>query len=321
MGSMCNDLPVQLHFALFNGSGGYVLKPYEMKRAMVNTMSRRSSTSLRDRGSAVSDRGRKSVVNVGSRKNSLSVLDGPPSRKSSISEGPPSRKSSISGPPSRKASVSEGPPSRKGSVSEGPPSRKGSVSEGPPSGKNGESDKEGRIPASDSRWKILRSRCNVLVSNSARRSMDADFAARLEFGTADEFWPPPREQLHCTSIELLSLHNLPKRTEQRPRYDGSRGACHRFHQRELSGKAIQPDGLPPSSPAISVSLHPIGGVRMPCTISRLSPFLHLLPMYHPRKLSGEATQHDGLPLSCLPLAGRLLRRFQAPSSGESKQSG
>ena len=28
--------------------------------------------------------------------------------------------------------------------------------------------------------------------------------------TEDSFWPPPRESLHRTSIEILSLHNLPK---------------------------------------------------------------------------------------------------------------
>ena len=26
----------------------------------------------------------------------------------------------------------------------------------------------------------------------------------------DDYWPPPRERLHRTTIDLLSLHNLPK---------------------------------------------------------------------------------------------------------------
>ena len=29
-------------------------------------------------------------------------------------------------------------------------------------------------------------------------------------GGADEYWPPPRAELHRTTIEILSLHNLPK---------------------------------------------------------------------------------------------------------------
>ena len=33
----CNDLAVQLHFALFNGSGGFGLKPAEMRAAKQHT--------------------------------------------------------------------------------------------------------------------------------------------------------------------------------------------------------------------------------------------------------------------------------------------
>jgi hypothetical protein len=41
----------------------------------------------------------------------------------------------------------------------------------------------------------------------------------------DFFWPPPRERLHRTSIELLSLHNLPKVTS---RVGASRDFCAQF---------------------------------------------------------------------------------------------
>eukprot|EP00966_Prymnesium_polylepis_P077047 1784910-Prymnesium_polylepis.1 len=106
--------------------------------------------------------------------------------------------------------------------------------------------------------------------------------------TTDCYWPPPRDRLHRTTITLLSLHGLPKvtlsspslwrptivllrsndcflhmsqRGEARPRYEGSRSACHKFVP-TLSGIAIAPDSLLPSSPAccISVALHPIGGI-------------------------------------------------------------
>jgi len=83
----------------------------------------------------------------------------------------------------------------------------------------------------------------------------------------DDFWPPPRSDLHCTTIEFISLHNLPKRSEQRPRFDGSRGECHKYHQ-ELSGYASPPDNQNTSSPALSLSLHPIGGF---CAVSKTLP--------------------------------------------------
>ena len=83
----------------------------------------------------------------------------------------------------------------------------------------------------------------------------------------DDYWPPPREALHRTTIETISLHNLPKRTERRPRFDGSRGACHKHHP-ELSGAAAPPDQHKQSSPALTLSLHPIGGF---CAVSKELP--------------------------------------------------
>jgi len=83
----------------------------------------------------------------------------------------------------------------------------------------------------------------------------------------DYYWPLPRQTLHRISVEILSLHNLPKRGEQRPRFDGRRQACHKYHT-ELSGMAIPPNHRDPSSPALSLSLHPIGGF---CAISQVLP--------------------------------------------------
>jgi len=79
----------------------------------------------------------------------------------------------------------------------------------------------------------------------------------------DDFWPPPRERLHRTTCEILSLHNIPKLNEQRPLFSGSRGDCHRYHA-ELSGTSAPPDHSVPSSTSISLSVHPIGGF---CAIS------------------------------------------------------
>jgi len=83
----------------------------------------------------------------------------------------------------------------------------------------------------------------------------------------DDFWPPPCERLPRTSMEILSLHMLPKRGEARPRFSGSRAACHRYEP-ELSGASIPPDGREPSAPEIWVSLHPVGGF---CAVSKTLP--------------------------------------------------
>lgn len=66
------------------------------------------------------------------------------------------------------------------------------------------------------------------------------------------------------SQEVLSLHNLPKRGEHRPR---RLGPCH-AHAPALSGTRAPPGRDEPSSPAVSLSLHPIGGF---CTISSTLP--------------------------------------------------
>jgi len=71
-------------------------------------------------------------------------------------------------------------------------------------------------------------------------------------------WPPARKQLHRTTLELLSLHNLPKFRERRPLLAGRREVCH-SHFPMLSGTGVIPDSLPPLSPSVRVSLLPVGG--------------------------------------------------------------
>ena len=75
----------------------------------------------------------------------------------------------------------------------------------------------------------------------------------------DNSWPPPRDQLHCTSFHIISLHNLPKRGEHRPSLRGKHTECHKYHP-ELSGANTPPSKLDPSCPSVALSLHPIGGV-------------------------------------------------------------
>ena len=102
----------------------------------------------------------------------------------------------------------------------------------------------------------------------------------------DDFWPPPRDALHCVTIELLSIHNFPKVRpfhtqpvrvasrnrqklillfccpqggERRPRLDGRHQACHRYHP-ELSGTVAPPEKWGRhGSYSIGLSIHAIGG--------------------------------------------------------------
>jgi len=97
---------------------------------------------------------------------------------------------------------------------------------------------------------------------------------------SDALWPPAHSRLHRASVEIVSLHNLPKRGERRPRYAGSRSACHDYHV-ELSGEVAPPDDLEPSWPSVQISLHPIGGF---CTISTKKPLRE-----------NHGTQYDLLP--------------------------
>jgi len=96
----------------------------------------------------------------------------------------------------------------------------------------------------------------------------ASFARNsASFLDKEAYWPPAREVLHLTTIEVLSLHQLPKRGEHRPSFEGSCSACHRYAP-ELSGTPAPPDGLNVSLPSVMLSLHPIGGF---CAVSQKLP--------------------------------------------------
>jgi len=124
------------------------------------------------------------------------------------------------------------------------------------------------------------------ISNGSFGGAAGSFGeANRRFGDLD-YWPPPRERLERVTIDVLSLHNLPKRGEQRPRYNGSRGACHRYHP-ELSGSPSPPDNLDSSSPMITLSLHPIGGF---CAVSETLP----LPQNVGTQVQTVAVESNGL---------------------------
>eukprot|EP00966_Prymnesium_polylepis_P179957 4166646-Prymnesium_polylepis.2 len=82
-------------------------------------------------------------------------------------------------------------------------------------------------------------------NNSAHSDRPScDMSSRLD---DDAYWPPPREGLQRVAIDFSSIHQ-PKRGEKRPRFNGSRAACHAYHP-ELSGGTKPPDKTDPSIPA------------------------------------------------------------------------
>jgi len=117
--------------------------------------------------------------------------------------------------------------------------------------------------------KPLAMRENLAAPNEAqvRDSFVLGSGQRQAGQLTDYFWPSPCDILHRTNIRVVSLHNLPKRGEERPRYDGSRSAAHKYHP-ELSGMSVPPNDRAPSSPSITLSLHQIGGS---CAISTELP--------------------------------------------------
>jgi hypothetical protein len=199
------DVAVQLHFALFSESSGYVLKPEGMRLFLDHT----STTSVESDG---------------------------------------------------------------GSVQSDGPSRWGNFG-----------DK--RMPPKVGSAKLL-----------SRIASDGIAAGReLLLDQRDAYWPRARDILSRVTIQFLSLHMLPtvgleacsrpalvlpsRRTrvfpvdaclarfawqagERRPRLSGRRAACHKFHP-ELSGFAAPPNARKPSTPTVSVSLHPVGGMPLP----------------------------------------------------------
>lgn len=99
----------------------------------------------------------------------------------------------------------------------------------------------------------------------------------------DAFWPPPREKLHRTTVQVVSLHNLPKRGEHRPHRAGE---CHKYIP-ELSGTFAPPNCTESSSPALKLSLLPVGGI---CAISKSLP----LPLNLETEGTTRAARRNGM---------------------------
>mmetsp|Transcript_42418 Transcript_42418/g.124226 ORF Transcript_42418/g.124226 Transcript_42418/m.124226 type:complete len:771 (+) Transcript_42418:1-2313(+) len=211
-----NDLAVQLHFALFDSTGGYKLKPCEM-------LNRKDARSRME-----SSRGDTGCTE--SRQGTICSAEG-------------------GGPTAAPA----------------PASDHGAPAEAP--------DAISRRKSDAKCWAFLRALNNddeeqqqppSQQQNEQQQSNQQQNGQQLN---DLQSWPPLREQLQRISIDLLSLHQLPKRGEQRPRYDGTRGECHKYH-RELSGFFMAPDNTDASCPSVTLAVHPIGGF---CAIAKKLP--------------------------------------------------
>jgi len=114
---------------------------------------------------------------------------------------------------------------------------------------------------------------------------------REELAALEQAWPPPRDSLSCITCAVLSLHNLPKRHERRPRFRGTREACHEFVP-QLSGQGSLPlENESASSPAIEISLHSIGGFA---AVSATAIASNLTGTSVPTVYCTEAVEHNGL---------------------------
>ena len=120
---------------------------------------------------------------------------------------------------------------------------------------------------------VHRSSSSSLRESSGLSQRNDDLREGMSIAAEDVvlFWPPPREWLHCVTLRAVSLHNLPKRGERRPRLGQRggthRGSCHKYVP-ELSGAPAPPTNSEPSRPGLKLALHPIGGF---CAIGTTLP--------------------------------------------------
>jgi len=250
-----NDLAVHLHFALFDNSGGYLLKPPEMRMDRSGGWQEEDGESERNRS-------------LGSQSSADDCT--PQSRANSVGS---ERKGSANSPGEGNGRTTVGS-EQKGSA-RSTSERRGSA--------RSTSERRGSARSTSER--------NLSLGTAASGS---DFDLRSHSGPsgsdrayADAYWPPPRNKLHRAMVRLLSLHHLPKRGEHRPRYDGSCSACHKYHGRELSGLTTPPTSHPASSPGLIISLHPIGGF---CAISEKP----IPPQSSPTELVVRSVKGSGL---------------------------
>mmetsp|Transcript_1998 Transcript_1998/g.5040 ORF Transcript_1998/g.5040 Transcript_1998/m.5040 type:complete len:1003 (+) Transcript_1998:348-3356(+) len=219
-----NDLAVQLHHALFRGAGGFVLKPADMR---LDTSTRQST-----RNSAGS------AGTVGT------VRESDMNRRVTSSDD--------CGTSCRSVTIDlVASPSERQSPKERQTSCRSVTTDATASFREHHSPKERQASC----MKITHA---VSSGRSMRNSSEEDADDAEDAHDSDTYWPPACHKLRRTSIEILSLVQLPKRREARPSFEGHRGACHQYHP-GLSGAATPPNQLAPSAPELIATVHSIGG--------------------------------------------------------------
>eukprot|EP00966_Prymnesium_polylepis_P096823 2243249-Prymnesium_polylepis.2 len=173
-----NDLAVHLHFALFDNSGGYLLKPPEMRMDRSGGWQEEDGESERNRS-------------LGSQSSADDCT--PQSRANSVGS---ERKGSANSPGEGNGRTTVGS-EQKGSA-RSTSERRGSA--------RSTSERRGSARSTSER--------NLSLGTAASGS---DFDLRSHSGPsgsdrayADAYWPPPRNKLHRAMVRLLSLHHLPK---------------------------------------------------------------------------------------------------------------
>ena len=186
-----SDLAIQLHFALFNGSFGYVLKPAEMLgfwtgnvASFSDQQSRRSSVALESARSSLS-----SARSSAATPCNINLALGPSTPRRLTNENRSCEVSIFD-----RITRDHGDrvdSARQNCINFGDTARSGSVN------------------------LSRRSSCSSSISMSRRTSSGTvQGAARASCHEAVDddaaYWPPPRANLQRTTIKLFSLHVLPK---------------------------------------------------------------------------------------------------------------
>ena len=107
-------------------------------------------------------------------------------------------------------------------------------------------------------WKVVRRE----VANISRRSHD-DLSDETAYQSTEAFWPPPHETLNRTTIEVISIHNMPKVSQKPPSIVCSRRPSVPLVYRSLTppAPALLPDSV--ASGAHASTAHVVRATIMP----------------------------------------------------------
>lgn len=239
-----NDLPTQLHYALFElgGGGGYVLKPRELREVPEAKTLKQTSLVLKLRAGRAFRAAMGGIVDPTHQEEDAAVSAVQASwrgrqvrlkHKASFFQ-----KRAAGGGRKREVGVSRGS------------SRSGS-----------------RLTTTSRSDAAARSADNAPAFHPARPAAEDETAPPK---ATPSFWPPTRPRVRRVSIRILGVYHLPSRREGRPKLIGGPHAAALAFIPELNGERSLPDaGAAASSPSVRLSVHAIGGFA--CVSKYLPP--------------------------------------------------